>query len=70
MGLKTKGRLRAGMDADLVVFDPQTVSERAKFIDQPDAPPVGIHRVMIGGKTAVLSNEVVNEKLGRIIRHT
>lgn len=70
MGLKTKGRLRAGMDADLVVFDPQTVAERAKFIDQPDAPPTGVHRVMIAGKTAVVNNEIVNERLGSIIRHT
>ena len=70
MGLKNKGRLRAGMDADLVVFDPQTISERARFIDQPDAPPLGIHRVMVGGRTAVVNNEIVNETLGRIIRHT
>ncbi len=68
MGLKNKGRLRAGMDADLVVFDPQTIAERARFIENPDAPPVGIHRVMVNGKTAVVENEIVNERLGRTIR--
>jgi len=67
MGLKKKGRLRAGMDADLVVFDPKEIAERACFIENPDAPPVGIHRVMIAGKTAVLNNEVVNDRLGRLI---
>jgi len=67
MGLKKKGRLRAGMDADLVVFDPQNVAERAKFIDCPDAPPVGIHRVIIAGKTAAVDNRIVNDRLGRTI---
>ena len=70
MGLKTKGRLRPGMDADLVVFDPQTIGERADFIEKPDAPPVGIHRVMVNGVTAVLENEVVNERAGRLCRRT
>ena len=68
MGLKTKGRLRPGMDADLVVFDPRTIAERAVFITAPDAPPAGIHRVIIGGRTAAVNNEVVNCRLGRIIK--
>lgn len=70
MGLKHKGRLRAGMDADLVVFDPKTLTDRADFagIGVPDAPPEGISRVILGGQTAVLNNRVVNERLGRIIR--
>lgn len=67
MGLKNKGRLRAGMDADLVVFDPRTIAEGADF-RAFDAPPTGIDRVIIGGKTAVAKGEVVSERLGRIIR--
>ncbi len=70
MGLKTKGRLRPGMDADLVVFDPQTIADRAEFagVGAPDAPPAGIHRVMVNGRTAVIENRVVNETLGRTIK--
>jgi len=67
MGLKKKGRLREGMDADLVVFDPAVIAERARFIDGPDAPPVGIHRVIIGGRTAAVDNVIVNDRLGRVI---
>lgn len=70
MGLKTKGRLRPGMDADLVVFDRATIADRADFagIGVPDAPPVGIHRVIIGGETAVVNGRIVNDRLGKILR--
>lgn len=68
MGLKNKGRLRVGADADLVVFDTQTIAERATFIENPDAPPVGIHRVIIGGRTAAIDNEIINSRLGKIIK--
>jgi len=70
MGLKSKGRLRAGADADLVVFDTRTIAERAAFIENPDAPPVGIKRVLIGGKTAVVDNEIIRSDLGKIIKRT
>lgn len=69
MGLKNKGRLREGADADLVVFDPNTISDNADFagIGTPDAPNTGISRVLIAGKTAVCENEIVNDRLGKII---
>lgn len=70
MGLKTKGRLREGMDADLVVFDPRTISERADFagMGEPDAPPEGIRAVILGGQLAAQDSRVVNARLGRTIR--
>ena len=70
MGLKQKGRLRAGTDADLVVFDTQTISDNADFagIGTPDALNTGIHRVLIAGQTAMLDNKIVNDRLGRVIR--
>ena len=69
MGLKNKGRLREGADADLVVFDPNTISDNADFagIGTPDALNTGISRVLIAGKTAVCENEIVNDRLGKII---
>ena len=70
MGLKTKGRLRAGMDADLVVFDPKTIAECADFAGygEPDAPPTGILRVIVNGKTAAVGSRVLNGRLGRTMR--
>ncbi len=67
MGLDNKGRLSAGADADLVIFDPETIEDRSTFAD-PLIPPAGISRVMIAGKTAVLNGETVNGRLGRSVR--
>jgi len=70
MGLKRKGRLREGADADLVVFDTQKLTDRADFVGYgvPDAPPEGISRVIIGGQTAVEEGRIVNDMLGKPIR--
>ena len=70
MGLKHKGRLTPGADADLVIFDPETIAGRADFVGlgQPDAVPDGVCCVLIGGKVAAENGRVVNESLGRAIR--
>lgn len=43
-----KGRLRPGADADVVIFDPQTVQDRATLVDQL-LPPAGIEYVIVNG---------------------
>ena len=70
MGLKRKGRLSPGADADFVVFDPKTIDGRADFagLGTPDAPPAGIHSVWIGGSQAVEGTKVVNDRLGKILK--
>jgi N-acyl-D-aspartate/D-glutamate deacylase len=45
---RLKGRLQEGADADIVVFDPQTISDRATF-EKPMEPSVGVHYLVVGG---------------------
>jgi N-acyl-D-aspartate/D-glutamate deacylase len=56
--MRNKGRIRQGADADIVVFDPATVIDRATF-EQPNLPSEGIPYVMVGGTLVVDRNEIV-----------
>jgi N-acyl-D-amino-acid deacylase len=67
-GLPERGRIAAGLPADLVVFDAETVADRATLA-QPDAPPVGIGAVLLGGRIVVRDGQVVDGmRRGRVLR--
>jgi len=63
-GLADRGRLLPGFTADLVVFDPATVANRATEAD-PAARPVGIGRVMVNGEWAVIDGRTTGRRAGR-----
>jgi hypothetical protein len=50
--MKKKGRLQVGADADLVVFDPERVSERARYLDAKQYT-IGMHYVLVNGAFVV-----------------
>jgi N-acyl-D-glutamate deacylase len=50
--LKKKGRLQAGMDADIVVFDPLTVQDRASY-ERPNQTSVGMRHVLVNGRFVI-----------------
>src|SRR5215475_6876288 len=45
---RQKGRLQEGADADIVIFDPATISDRATF-EMPMAPSVGVRELLVSG---------------------
>lgn len=68
--MRRKGRLSAGADADLVVFDPGRVRERATYAD-PAQHSVGFDYVVVGGTVVVDAGRLDESALpGRAVRGT
>lgn len=55
---RQKGRLQEGADADIVVFDPSTISDRATF-QKPMEPSVGVHYLLVAGVLVVDEGKIV-----------
>ena len=59
--LARKGRIALGADADLTVFDPATIEDRATY-RQPFQPSAGITDVLVNGVPVVRNGEVVPDR--------
>jgi hypothetical protein len=57
--MKKKGRLQVGADADLILFDPKQVSERARYLDAKEYSK-GILYVMVNGQLVVRRGALVS----------
>lgn len=71
LGFEKKGRLQPGCDADIVVFDEDTIIDKATC--QPGRmldPPEGIHYVIVNGVVTVEGTRLTGAKAGQVIRRT
>jgi N-acyl-D-aspartate/D-glutamate deacylase len=59
---RRKGRLQEGADADIVVFDAKTISDRSTF-EKPMEPSVGVRYLIVGGTVAVDEGKIVPDVL-------
>lgn len=66
MRLSAKGQVREGFDADLVIFDENTVADCADF-ENPFLPPRGIEYVILAGTVAAEGPRVTDGSAGRYI---
>lgn len=66
MGLEDRGLIREGMVADLVVFDPETVIDRATPL-APDRRSEGIRWVWVGGELVYADGNTTGRRPGRVI---
>ncbi len=67
IGIKKRGVLKRGNFADITIFDPKTVNDRATF-ENPFRYAQGISHVLVNGKISVEKGRYTGEKTGKILR--
>ena len=67
LGLRDRGYIREGLAADLVVFDPNRVTDRSTYA-QPTLRPGGIEWVVVSGAVAVKNGRVTGVRAGQTLR--
>ncbi len=55
---RAKGRMQEGADADIVVFDPQTIGDRSTF-EKPMEPSVGVQYLLVSGTPLITNGKLV-----------
>ncbi|MBZ2183509.1 MAG: D-aminoacylase [Bryobacter sp.] len=68
VGLAGRGLLQPGHWADITLFDPQTISDRATY-DQPHQYPAGIPYVIVNGRIVLEAGRHTGATPGHVLRH-
>ena len=68
MRLADRGVLKEGMWADVVVFDPTTITDRATF-EQPNQLSEGMRYVLVNGVPVIAEGKMTDALPGKVLRH-
>lgn len=62
-----RGRISVGLAADVVIFDPQTIQDRAT-LSQPTRPSIGMKYVLVNGTIVLADGKYSGAKPGKVLR--
>ena len=68
-GLADRGVIRTGAAADVAVFDPDRIQDRATF-ENPRSNAVGMDYVFVNGRPAIESGRITDTTAGRVLRRS
>ena len=67
LAIRDRGLLREGFQADVVIFDPETIADRATF-EKPHQLSTGVRHVFVNGTAVVREGKHTGAKPGQIVR--
>ena len=68
-GIQGRGILREGFWADIVIFDPQTIKDKATF-DEPHQYPEGMKYVIVNGQICVNDGKMIGTRPGKVLKNS
>lgn len=68
LGIKDRGLIREGMYADIVIFNPKKIIDRASYA-RPHQYPQGVEYVIVNGKIVVEREKHTGALAGKVLRH-
>lgn len=68
LGLKERGLLKPGYFADVLVFDPKTIDERATY-ENPRVLATGVRYLTVNGQLAIDNGAATSALAGRVLKH-
>ena len=69
LGIHDRGCIAIGKAADLVLFDPEIVLDRAEFGKAPERPE-GISHVLVNGTVVLKDGEITESRPGQVLQHS
>jgi N-acyl-D-aspartate/D-glutamate deacylase len=69
INITDRGRLEVGAMADIAIFDPDEIIDKATFED-PHQYAIGVHHVLVNGEAVLLNKEMTGARPGRVLRST